>query len=620
MRVWGAWKILSPSGRSCVGCETVEHHNHKQPPTEDSAQQHQSLRTTCRQFGLISKAFFASERRRKARGFLTTLVMLALAVGGVQVLMSYAGRDFMTAITRKDPAGYWSALGWYLGSFALAVPISVYYRWVEERLALLWREWMAQHLVKRYFNNRAYFRLRGSESVDNPDQRISEDVRNFTTSSLSFLLIILNSLVTLVAFIGVLWLISGTLVFMLVSYAIAGTVISIMIGRKLVRLHYQQYEKEANFRYGLVRVRDNAESIAFYRGEKREHLDLFNRLASAVANMRLVIILNRRLGFFTNSYNYLALILPILVVAPMFMSGKVEFGVVTQATGAFAQVLAAFSLIITQFGGLSTYLAGVQRLGSLWDQLDEHDAEEERIAYEAANVPTEDSRIVKLDKLTICTPGKGKTLVEELSFELRAHQSLMIMGPSGTGKSSVLRTIAGLWPGACGALERPAFVHLMFLPQRPYMVEGNLRDQLLYPYPDRGVEDDEIRQVVDQVNLSDIFDRVEGDLDKVVDWGNVLSLGEQQRVAFARLFLRKPKFAFLDEATSALDEANQQDLYQLIKKSGISFISVGHRTTLVQFHDRVLILNSSGSWSIKNSAELELDSSAPELAATETRS
>ncbi len=572
----------------------------KTPLPELPAENRQTLRTTCRQFWQISKAFFASERRHKARGFLIALLLLALAVGGVQILMSYAGRDFMTAIIRKNPAAYWTALGWYLGTFALAVPVGVFYRWVEERLALLWREWMAQHLVKRYFNNRAYFRLRGSDSVDNPDQRISEDVRNFTTSSLSFLLIALNSLVTLIAFIGVLWMISGTLVGILVAYAFAGTAISIAIARKLVRLHFHQYKKEADFRYGLVRVRDNAESIAFYRGEKREHLDLFNRLAAAVTNMRLVIILNRRLGFFTNSYNYLALVLPILVVAPMFMRGEVEFGVVTQSAGAFAQVLAAFSLIITQFGGLSTYLASVQRLGTLWDQLDEHDVEEARIAGETENASTEDSRIVKLDKLDICTPDKGRTLVKELSFELLPKQSLMIMGPSGTGKSSVLRTIAGLWYGGGGLLERPAASHLMFLPQRPYMVEGSLRDQLLYPYPDCGVPDEEIRKVVAEVNLADVSARVDDDLDRVLDWSNVLSLGEQQRIAFARLFLRMPQFAFLDEATSALDEQNQEDLYHRIKDSGIGFISVGHRTTLIAYHERLLQLDHSGSWEIRS--------------------
>lgn len=577
----------------------MENSDPKKSPPDDPLENRQTLKTTCRQFWTISKAFFASERRRKARGFLITLLLLALSVGAVQLLMSYAGRDFMTAIEHKDPKTYWIALWKYLGTFALAIPIGVYYRWVEERLALLWREWMAQHLVKRYFNNRAYFRLLGSESVDNPDQRISEDVRNFTVSSLAFLLIMLNSTITLVGFIGVLWLISGTLVTTLIVYAIAGTTISILIGRKLVRMHYQQYEKEANFRYGLVRVRDNAESIAFYRGEKREHLDLFNRLTAAVSNMRLIIIKNRHLAFFTNSYNYLALVLPLIIVAPMYMQGKVELGEVTQAVGAFGQVLAAISLVITQFGALSAYLAGVQRLGSLWDQLDEHDAEEERIAQEESREPNENCQMVKLDKLTICTPGKAKTLVEELSFELNANQSLIIMGASGTGKSSVLRTIAGLWYGGSGLLERPAFNQLMFLPQRPYMVEGSLRDQLLYPYPDRGATDEQIQEIVEEVNLSDLFERVDNNLDRVVDWSNVLSLGEQQRVGFARMFLRKPKFAFLDEATSALDEENQSQLYQRVRDSGIGFISVGHRETLIPFHDRILILDRSGSWKIE---------------------
>jgi putative ATP-binding cassette transporter len=562
-----------------------------------------TFETTMRQFWRITKALFASERRHKARGYLLTLLVLSLAVGAVQVLMSYAGRDFFTAISKKDAPSYWRAFAWYLGTFALAVPVGVYYRWMEERLALLWREWLAQHLIKRYFNNRAYYRLRGSASIDNPDQRISEDARNFSISSLSFMLIVLNSLVTLIAFISVLWAISSTLVGLLFVYAAAGTSISIVIGRRLVGLHFHQYQKEANFRYGLVRVRDNAESIAFYRGEKREHLDLVKRLSAAVLNWRTVILWNRNLGFFANSYNYAALVLPMLIVAPMFMQGKIEFGVVTQAAGAFAQVLAAVSLIITQFGGLSDYLAGVQRLGSLWDCLDEHDAEEERIARESTQQVDDDSRSVKLDKLTVRTPGlEAHILVNELSFVIKRRQSLLIMGASGTGKSSVLRTIAGLWYGGSGLLERPALNDLMFLPQRPYMVEGSLRDQLLYPHPLHGVSDDELRAAVEQVNLADVFARVEGDLERVLDWTNVLSLGEQQRVAFARLFLRLPKFAFLDEATSALDEANQDHLYALLKNSGVGFISVGHRTTLTKYHDRLLVLDRSGSWELKDAA------------------
>jgi len=581
--------------------------------TPEESIQRDTFRKTISQFWLITRGFFASERRRKARGFLTALVILSLGVGGVQVLMSYAARDFMTAIANRDVAGYWRSLGWYLGTFLLAVPIGVYYRWVEERLAIIWREWMSQHLLKRYFNNRAYYQLRGSENIDNPDQRISEDVKNFTTSSLAFFLIALNSLVTLVAFIGVLWTISTLLVSIMIVYAIAGTIISILIGRKLVRLHYQQYEKEANFRYGLVRVRDNAESIAFYSGEKREHLDLVERFAAVVKNTGWIIQRNRNLAFFTNSYNYVALVIPLMVVAPMFMKGRFEFGVVTQAAGAFSQVLAAASMIITQFGGLSSYLAGVQRLGNLWASLDEHDAEELRAEKIKAEGLDEGGSVVRLENLTVQTPKDLKTLVSNLSFELASHQSLLIMGPSGTGKSSVLRTIAGLWMSGSGSLERPMLVDLMFLPQRPYMVEGNLRSQLLYPYPDRGVDDDQIREVVKKVNLTDVLERVDNDLDRVVDWPNVLSLGEQQRVAFARLFLRQPKFAFLDEATSALDEENQAHLYELLKESGIGSISVGHRSTLIEYHDRLLQLDRSGSWQISDSESRSLHEAEVDL-------
>ena len=572
------------------------------PPTDDSSatEPRESFAKTRGQFWRIVKAFFFdSERRGKARGFTALLFAFSLASVGITVLTSYAARDVMTSINKKNWDAYWPAMLRYLFSFTVAMIVDVNYRWAEQSLGLLWREWMSQHLIKRYFNNRAYYRLRGSENIDNPDQRISEDVRNFTTDSLSYALMALSSVMTLFGFLGVLWTISRTLLGVAVVYAVAGTFLCVYIGRRLVRMHYDKYQKEADFRYGLVRVRDNAESIAFYRGEKREHLDLFKRLSAVVANMARIISWNRRLGFFRNSYNYLAILIPILIAAPLFMKGKIEFGVLTQSLDAFAQVLGAMTLITSNFEGLSSYLAGVQRLGSLWEDLDDFDAEEERIARESKQQLDEASMHVKLDKLTVRTPDGSKTLVNELTFELRLHHSLIIMGASGTGKSSVLRTIAGLWKGASGTLERPALRELMFLPQKPYMVPGTLRDQLLYPYPDRGVTDERIREIVAKVNLADILTRVDGDLDRVIDWTNVLSLGEQQRVAFARLLVRSPKYAFLDEATSALDEDNQALLYGLVREEGIGFVSVGHRNTLIPFHDSMLVLHRSGSWELK---------------------
>ncbi len=558
----------------------------------------EKLGKTFGQLWAITKAFFRSERRKRARVLLVLLLVLSVAYVMVTVLTSYAGRDFITAIEKKDGAAYRSAMWRYLGTFVVAILINVWYRWAEQSLALLWREWMSQHLIKRYFNNRAYYRLRGSENIDNPDQRICEDVRNFTQDSLGYALMVVNSVMTLVGFLGVLWSISGALVGVAVVYAIVGTFLCFVIGRRLVRLHYDKYQKEADLRYGLVRVRDNAESIAFYRGEKREHLDLVQRVASVVMNMRSIIVWTRNLGFFRNSYNYLALVVPILIVAPMFMRGEMPFGVVTQTLEAFAAVLGAVSLVANNFEGLSAYLAGVQRLGILWDELDDFDAEEERSARESLQQLNETSTKVKLEKLNVLTPDGAKQLATELSFELSGTQSLIIMGASGSGKSSIMRTIAGLWPSGSGLLERPALAQLMFLPQRPYMVTGNLRDQLRYPDQNRKDEDNHIREIMEQVNLADVLSRVDGDLDRVIDWTNVLSLGEQQRVAFARLFLRLPKFVFLDEATSALDEDNQRHIYEMIRQSGIGFISVGHRETLIQYHDRVLLLEGDGRWHI----------------------
>ena len=576
------------------------------PATQEAAggETKVSLGKTLRQLGRVTRAFFASERRARARSMLGLLVALTVASVGITVLSSYAGRDVMTSIAKREEGTYWAAMGRYLAIFVVAVFIDVFARWAEQRLALMWREWMAQHLVKRYFNNRAYYRLRGSASIDNPDERISEDVRNFTVDSLSYALIVLSSVMTLVGFLGVLWAISGALVGVALLYAVVGTVACFFLGRRLVGLHYDRYQKEADFRYGLVRVRDNAESIAFFRGEKREHLDLVNRLASVVANMRLIIVWNRNLGFFRNGYNYLALLLPIALVAPLFMSHKIEFGVVTQSLEAFAQVLGAVSLIANNFEGLSSYLAGVQRLAVLSDDLDDFDADEQRVAAENLQQLEPAGTKVKLENLTVLTPDRSKTLVKDLSFELHPRQSLIITGASGAGKSSVLRTIAGLWPSGPGSLERPALNHLMFLPQRPYMVQGTLREQLCYPYPDRGVADEAIHEVVEQVNLSGVLERVDGDLTRVIDWTNILSLGEQQRVSFARLILKNPAVAFLDEATSALDEDNERLLYELIRSRGIGFVSVGHRSTLIPFHDSVLIIGKDGQWSVKPTLDL----------------
>ena len=553
-----------------------------------------------RRLAQLAKAFFITGNRRETRMLVFAMLALCLAVGVVQVFVSYAGRNFITSLAQRDPPGFYRNLGIYLATFAIAVPVGVFYRYTAERLSLLWRQWMTHLLVKRYFFNRAYYRLRNSNRVDNPDQRISEDVKSFTTGVLGYLLTLINSAVTLCAFIGVLWTISWQLPVGLVVFATLGTALSILIGKRLVGLHFKQYQKEADFRYSLIRIRDNAESIAFFRGEKREHRDLVVRFAEVVTNTMWIIGWNRTLGFFTNGYNYVALIIPTLIVGPMFMRGAVEFGVVTQAESAFAQVLMALSVIVAQFDGLSAFAAGIKRLGDLWDELDDFDAED-ALMEKGEQPPVEkDAPRLKLTDLTVQTPGADKMLTRKLNFTLPPGKSVLIMGASGTGKSSLLRTIAGLWQSGEGTIERPKLNSLIFLSQRPYMVQGNLREQLVYPENEEGADDQLIRDALKKVNFTEVLDRVDGDFGRSMDWTNILSLGEQQRVSFARIFLRKPVLAFLDEATSSLDEANERTLYQNLRELGISFVSVGHRSTLKEFHDHLITLNKDGTAEISN--------------------
>lgn len=540
---------------------------------------------------MVITPFFRGDRKKGAWGFLALLLSLLILVSVVNVFQNYVSRDWMNAITDRDRKAFfhWSFI--YAGCLGLSTVIAVYYRYTEERLALLWREWMTGELMYRYFADRNYFKLRFNPNLDNPDQRIAEDIRNFTSTSLSLFLIFLNSSITLIAFVGVLYSISSLLVLGLVVYTFIGTFFTFRIGRKLIRIYNRQYAREANFRYGLVRIRDNSESIAFYRGERRERLDLGRRFRDLLRNSRFLIIWNRNLGIFTTGYNNFALILPALLLSPLYFSSDIKFGVIAQATGAFAQVLAATSILITQFERVSAYTAQVYRIGGLWNGIiiTSADEGEEEIIFE-------ESKRLQLQKVSIRPPDSDNDLISDLTLTLRTGKGVLIMGPSGCGKSSILRTIAGLWGQGSGTIRRPKYRDMMFLPQKPYMPPGNLRSQLLYPLPQRDLDDDKIKAVIDDVNLQEVFDRVKNNLDAILDWGNILSLGEQQRISFARLFLRQPAIAFLDEATSALDEDNEQLMYNKLRELGHSFVSVGHRSSLIQFHDYVLQIGKNGMW------------------------
>lgn len=563
-----------------------------------------------KQFINVAKPYWLGDQKKRAWMLLGLLIVLMLFETKFAVMLNDQAGDMTSALAAKDADRFWATVRACLLVLAFAVPIYAFYYYMRDLFANQWRRWLTGRFLDGYLKGRTYYALGANSEIDNPDQRISEDINTFTGRSINFLLIFLGSAMQLVAFSAVLWSISHVLVGVLIVYAVAGTAVALYaFGNPLIHLNFWQLRREADFRFSLMRVRENGESIAFYRGEAQERAHIDNKLDKVIENYDKLIKKQRSLNLYQRTFSQLTLVLPAAILARQVLSGELEVGQAIQAAGAFTAVLGAVGVIVDNFESLSRFVAGVGRLQALSDLVLTDGAPDPAPvspAAPAARIELHPGTHLVLESLTLRPPRSKRVLIKELSLELRPGDALLITGDSGCGKSSLLRAIGGLWQEGSGRIHHPPLQDFFFLPQQPYLQLGSLRSQLIYPSAESAHTDAQLLDILDQVTMSELAQRV-GGLSAVHDWEKLLSVGEQQRMAFARILVHTPRLVILDEATSALDSANESALYARLRASGATLISIAHRPAVLRHHTHVLHLLGEGAWRLHDAATFQFD-------------
>ncbi len=559
----------------------------------------QIIRATVKRLQAVLRMFAKSEQGPKGITFAAMLVLLMVGINGLNVINSYVGRDFMSAIEHRDMAVFRHQSLLYVGVFLASTVVVVFYRFTEERLGILWREQLTRKLTDAYLNDRTYYRLDSATGVANPDQRISDDVRAFTTTTLSFTLLIVNGTMTAISFSGVLWSISPFLFCVAVTYAVCGSVLTILLGRPLIRLNYNQLDMEANFRSDLIHVRENSESIALAHREGRFKARLNRRLDALTANFRRLIRINRNLGFFTNGYNYFIQIIPALIIAPMFIWGEKEFGVITQSTMAFATLLGAFSLIVTQFQSISAFTAVTARLHTLSDAIEKAN----RITPCTIAVEESPDRVA-YHHVTLRSGDQTRLLVEDLNLEIPRGSRWLVIGKEDAAKVALFRATAGVWECGGGQIIRPGLDDILFLPERPYLPPGTLREVLLRTGAESVMPDAVIMGVIVKLGLEDVVARAHG-LDTDQDWDDLLSIGEQHLLSVSRIFLAKPAFVFLDRPGSALPKNQISSILEMLTEQGIGVVILAKNGESRLRYDAILELKEAGTWEVRHETPVD---------------
>jgi vitamin B12/bleomycin/antimicrobial peptide transport system ATP-binding/permease protein len=553
------------------------------------------------------RPYWSSEDRWAAWGLLTAVIALTLAMVHMSVLLNHWNNAFYTTLQDKNQTAFLQQLirlSWLLG---LGILFSVYQLYLNQMLEIRWRRWLTERYLRAWLTDGTYYRMQlVAHETDNPDQRIAEDVHLLISHTLALSIGGLRAMVSLVAFVAILWALSGTLtvplsgwfsiilpgymVWLAFLYAVGGTWITHWIGRPLVRLNYDKQRCEADFRFGLVRFRENTEGVALYRGEAGELRGFRERFEAVVMNWWDIMRRQKRLTYFTSGYQQAAWIFPSLVAAPRYFRGDFTLGGLIQTIGAFNQVQVSLSFFIDSYKVIAEWCSVVERLSGFERAL-------ERVRKQAAlkdSVRHADGNAMRIDlaSVDLYLPD-GKPLITDVNLSLSRGESVLLGGTSGLGKSTLIRAIAGIWPFARGEIRGSRDARILFLPQKPYLPIGTLREVMSYPMVAGGVDDATLREVLVAVGLRELAGR----LNEVNHWALQLSHGEQQRIAFARALIQKPDWLFLDEATSAVDEATEARLYRLIRDrlAGTTVFSVGHRTTLRPFHSRQLLVRANGN-------------------------
>ncbi|MGY2903854.1 ABC transporter ATP-binding protein/permease [Bradyrhizobium sp. URHC0002] len=564
-----------------------------------------NIRSTLATVWRIAAPYFNSEDKWAGRGLLAAVIAIELALVGNDVLINLWRARFYNALQEKDSDSFIREMLVFCVLATILVALQVYQLYLNQWLQIRWRSWMTSKYLADWMHDANHYRMQlQGDAADNPDQRMSDDVKLFVSQTLSLGVGLLSSIVSLASFVVILWGLSaaaplvlygidftipGYLVLAALIYAIFGTALTQWIGSPLVTLDFNQQRLEADFRFNLVRVRENSEQIALLKGEPAERERLSERFSRVIANWYGIMSRTKRLTAFTQSYAQAAVVIPFALVSPAYFANKIQLGALTQTAEAFGKVQDALSFFVTVYRTMAEWRAVVARLDGF-----------ERSIASATTLPTEPGSIgmaqtataeISLQQLLVNLPN-GKPLVSADGLSLRAGERTLLTGPSGSGKSTLFRAVAGIWPFGNGAINVPAGASLMMLPQRPYFPIGSLHAAIVYPGETEGFNPDQVRGVLAMVGLPLLGPRLEEE----AHWNRMLSLGEQQRLGLARALLHKPDYLFLDEATASLDEPSEAALYKLLaeKLPDTTIVSIGHRSTLDAFHERNISMVRDG--------------------------